>query len=160
MRVESTRAPDAVVAARQTAQHQAIVAKLAATDQHVRSHEQAHLAAAGGYARSGASFTYTRGPDGQFYAVAGEVGIDASPVNGDPEATIRKAETIRAAALAPSDPSAQDRAVAAQAGHMEQEAQRQLAQLQEAAMLGSNQRARGYQDPAEVGAGSLVSLMV
>jgi hypothetical protein len=115
MRVDSSTSADSWLQARQAVQQQAVIAKLAATDTHVRAHEQAHLAAAGRYARGGASYTYTRGPDGQLYAVGGEVGIDTSPVKGDPEATIRKAEVVRAAAEAPSDPSAQDRTVAAQA---------------------------------------------
>ena len=52
--------------------------------------------------------------------------IDASPVAGDPEATIRKAQVIRAAAMAPADPSAQDRRVAAAATKMEAEARQEL----------------------------------
>ncbi len=55
---------------------------------------------------------------------------DTSPVPGDAEATIRKAQTIRAAALAPANPSAQDRAVAAAATPMEAAARRELQQVQ------------------------------
>ncbi|MCC6587286.1 MAG: hypothetical protein IT168_11390 [Bryobacterales bacterium] len=97
--------------------------KLKKIDRDVHAHEQAHLAAAGAYATGGASFQYTTGPDGQRYAVAGEVPIDTSPVPGDPEATIRKARVIQAAASAPADPSSQDRAVAAAAAQMESRAQ-------------------------------------
>ena len=61
------------------------------------------------------SFEYETGPDNQRYAVAGEVPIDASAVPGDPAATIDKMAVVKAAALAPAKPSAQDRAVAAQA---------------------------------------------
>ena len=96
--------------------------QLQATDVRVRAHERAHLAAAGGVARGGASYSYTRGPDGRLYATGGGVAIDVSPVPGDPDATIRKADTIRRAALAPSNPSSQDRAVAAKAGAMAAEA--------------------------------------
>lgn len=96
--------------------------QLQATDVRVRAHERAHLAAAGGVARSGASYSNTRGPDGRLYATGGEVAIDASPVPGDPDATITKAAVVRRAALAPSDPSSQDRAVAAQANAMASEA--------------------------------------
>ena len=53
--------------------------------------------AAGPYATGGASFTYVTGPDGKQYAVGGEVKIDISPEAG-PEATLRKAEAIQAAA--------------------------------------------------------------
>lgn len=103
------------------------IAQLAKTDREVRAHEQAHLAASGGHATSGASYQYTTGPDGKRYAVAGEVGIDTSTVPGNPEATIRKAQIIQAAASAPSDPSGQDRAVAAQAAQMEAKARLELA---------------------------------
>jgi len=101
---------------------QAQIRKLQATDTRVRAHELAHLAAAGGIARGGASFQYQRGPDGQLYAVGGEVSIDASPVPGDPDATLRKSEQIQRAALAPANPSQQDRAVAAKAAAMANEA--------------------------------------
>ena len=53
------------------------------------------------------------GPDGNRYAIGGEVSIDVAPVDGDPEATIAKMEIVKAAALAPAEPSAQDRKVAA-----------------------------------------------
>jgi hypothetical protein len=72
------------------------------------------------------SFTYETGPDGKRYAVGGEVQIDTSPVKGDPQATIQKAQTIRRAATAPSNPSSQDRAVAAQASKMEAQARQEL----------------------------------
>src|SRR5689334_13845370 len=64
------------------------ISKLSETDRHVRSHEQAHLAAAGAYASGGASYTYEKGPDGNEYAVAGEVPIDVSPIPGNPQKTI------------------------------------------------------------------------
>ena len=86
--------------------------ELAATDQAVRAHEQAHVAAGGPYAGT-PSYEYEVGPDGRRYAVGGEVPIDAAPVSGDPEATIFKMRIVEAAALAPPEPSAQDRAVAA-----------------------------------------------
>lgn len=101
------------------------VEKLKARDREVRAHEQAHLAAAAGLAASGASYTYQRGPDGVSYAVGGEVKIDTSPGNTSEE-TIRRAQTIRAAALAPAEPSGQDRAVAAKAAKMEAEARAEL----------------------------------
>jgi hypothetical protein len=101
---------------------------LEARDREVRAHEASHKAAAGALAQGSASFTYETGPDGQRYAVGGEVSIDTSPVANDPEATLRKAETIRAAALAPAEPSAQDHAVAAQAAQMAMEARAEIAQ--------------------------------
>ncbi len=107
-------------------EQQAEIAKLRARDREVRAHEQAHAAAAGGLAKGGPSFTYQRGPDGKQYATGGEVNIDVSPVEGDPEATIQKARQIRAAALAPADPSSQDRAVAASASALEAQARQEI----------------------------------
>jgi hypothetical protein len=118
---------------------QRTVAKLKARDREVRAHEQAHLSAAGPHARGGPSFEYQKGPDNVPYAVGGEVGIDTSPVPDDPQATIRKAQIIRAAALAPSTPSAQDQQVAAAATKMEAEAQQQLRQQQQAQQMGQPQ---------------------
>jgi hypothetical protein len=96
-------------------------------DQDVRAHENAHQAAAGPYAQGGVTFEYQTGPDGKRYAIGGEVTIDTTPVDGDPQATIAKMEQVRAAALAPPRPSAQDRAVAAQAAAVIQEAQLETA---------------------------------
>ncbi len=109
-----------------TPQALALIDKLKARDTEVRQHEQAHLAAAGGLAVSGAAYTYQRGPNGVDYAVGGEVHIDTSP-GRTPEETITRARTIQAAALAPADPSGPDRAVAAQAQQLEQQARAELA---------------------------------
>ena len=103
------------------------VRELKARDSEVRAHEQAHLSAAGGFAKGGASYTYERGPDQQMYAVGGEVQVDTSAIADDPVATLRKAQVIRSAALAPANPSAQDRQVAAAATQMASEAQADIA---------------------------------
>jgi hypothetical protein len=103
-----------------------LVDKLKERDREVRRHEQAHLSAAGGHARGGASYEYESGPDGKSYAVAGHVDIDGSPVNGNPEATLQKAMTVQRAALAPAEPSGADRAVAAQAAAMGRDAMKQI----------------------------------
>lgn len=108
---------------------QVLLDQLKARDQQVRLHEAAHAAVGGQYAGA-PSFEYERGPDGRNYAVGGEVGISTSPVKGDPQATIAKARVIRAAALAPAQPSAQDQAVAAAASQMELDAEFQLQQQQ------------------------------
>ena len=105
-----------------------IVRELKQRDSEVRAHEAAHLAAAGSIATSGASFEYQQGPDGNRYAIGGEVSIDTSPVSGDPAATIRKADTIRRAALAPAQPSGPDMAAAASATAMAAQAQAELLQ--------------------------------
>jgi len=102
------------------------VRKLQARDREVRAHEQAHLSAAGQYARGGANFTYQKGPDGKNYAVGGEVSIDSSPVSGNPQATLAKAQAIQRAALAPASPSSQDHSVAAAAGKMALEARSEI----------------------------------
>ena len=102
-----------------------LIDQLSATDRQVRTHELAHMAAGAGLT-GGASFTYQVGPDNQRYAVGGEVSVDTSPA-GDPAATIAKAQQIRAAALAPADPSPQDQKVAAMAAQMASAARVQLA---------------------------------
>ncbi len=107
---------------------EAQVRKLREQDAEVRRHEQAHKASAGQYASGGPSFKFETGPDGRQYAVSGEVQIDASPVNGDPQATVRKMQQVRRAALAPGSPSSQDRAVAAQAAQTEQQARTEASQ--------------------------------
>jgi len=98
---------------------------LAARDREVRTHEQAHAAAAGQYGGS-PTYEFVRGPDGVSYAVGGSVNVDTSPIPGNPEATLRKAEQLQRAANAPADPSGQDRQVAQQAAQLAREAQRQI----------------------------------
>lgn len=100
--------------------------ELKARDREVRAHEQAHQAVGGQYAGA-ISYTFQRGPDGAQYAVGGEVSIDVSPVTGDPQATIEKMRVVRAAALAPAEPSGQDRAVAAEAMQVMLKAQAEVA---------------------------------
>lgn len=103
---------------------------LESADRRVRAHEQAHVAVGGSLVRGGATFTYATGPDNKRYAVAGEVSIDTSP-GRTPQETIPKAQHIRETALAPVDPSPQDRSVAAIATQMEGDARRELALLQQ-----------------------------
>jgi len=59
------------------------------------------------------------GPDGKKYAVGGHVNIDTGAIPNDPEATIRKAKAIRSAALAPANPSSQDRSVSTEIAKIE-----------------------------------------
>jgi hypothetical protein len=110
----------------QKAQLQQEIQTLKDRDQEVKVHEQAHLSAAGGITISGPHFTYTTGPDGQRYATGGDVSIDTSEVPDDPQATLRKAETIRRAAMAPAQPSGQDYSVASKAAAMASKAAIQL----------------------------------
>ncbi len=102
------------------------VQELKQIDSKVRAHEMAHLAAGGGLVRGGASFTYEIGPDGKQYAVAGEVKIDMSVDSNDPEGAIQKMQQVRRAALAPADPSPQDRSVAQQASYIESQMRAKL----------------------------------
>jgi hypothetical protein len=101
------------------------IAELKARDREVKIHEQAHAAIGGQYA-SAPSYEYETGPDGQQYAVGGEVRIDISEVPNDPRATIQKMQQVKAAALAPAEPSGADRSVAAQASRTLMEAQADL----------------------------------
>jgi hypothetical protein len=99
------------------------VTKLKTRDAQVRAHEAAHLAAAGGLALGGATYSYQRGPDGRSYAVGGEVSIDTGSAGDDPEAARAKAMRVVAAALAPADPSGQDLAVASRGRELAAQAQ-------------------------------------
>ncbi len=120
------------------------IRELKLIDAEVRQHERAHVAAAGILIRSGAQFTFVTGPDGNRYAVGGEVQIDTSEVPDDPEATIRQAQNIRRAALAPHQPSQQDRSVAARASQMEFEARADLAREKVQEAQEARAAAEGY----------------
>lgn len=108
----------------QEAKEQKVIDQLEMRDREVRAHEQAH-AAIGGSLAGAPSYEFQTGPDGKKYAVGGEVSIDVSKTN-DPESTIRKMQTVRAAALAPAEPSSQDRKVAAQASQNIAEARSEM----------------------------------
>ena len=140
-----------------TEEEQEVVRDLKARDAEVRRHEQAHAAVGGQYAGQ-PTYTYQTGPDGQRYAIGGQVSIDSAPIEGDPEATIRKLEIVRRAALAPAEPSPQDRRIAAQASAGIVRAQGELAtqrqeereaQLAESDEASTEQRTRPGVDPAD-----------
>ena len=136
---QSSEARDAITAEQeQRSAELALIQQLKQTDAEVRAHEQAH-SAVGGNLAGAASFSYRSGPDGVRYAVAGEVSIDVGKVAGDPQATLDKMERVRRAALAPAEPSAQDRQVAAQAAQLAAEAQAEIvAEQREISRLQSN----------------------
>ncbi|QTH70492.1 putative metalloprotease CJM1_0395 family protein [Pseudoalteromonas xiamenensis] len=94
-------------------------------DTEVRLHEEAHARVGGQHAGS-PSYEFQKGPDGTNYAVGGEVMIDVAEVPGDPQGTIDKMQTVRAAALAPAEPSGADRAIAADASRKIAAAQAEL----------------------------------
>ena len=145
---------DAAVSPQQQAQQQQQITELASRDREVRSHEQAHAAVGGSYAGA-PTYSFKRGPDGQAYAVGGEVSIDVSPIPNDPAATLRKMEVVQQAALAPAEPSAQDLRVAAQAQVLAAQARSELAALQReevaaaAAERKAEAQAREEQEQAE-----------
>ncbi len=123
-----------------TEQERAEVSELRERDREVRRHEQAHQAAAGPHAHGGPTYKYETGPDGKRYAVEGEVQIDPSEVSGDPEATIAKMQQVRRAALAPGNPSSQDRTVAAKAAATEQKARAEMGKQH---AIGGSEQAAG-----------------
>ena len=114
---------------------QQLVRELAARDREVRAHEQAHARAGGAHA-SHPHYQYTQGPNGVRYATSGHVNIDVSEVAGDPAATLQKMQTVVRAALAPAQPSPQDRAVAAKASALAAKAKGELLQEQQPSAVG------------------------
>lgn len=136
---EAARAEAAAAAAEDstalTDEERDLVERLAARDREVRNHENAHARVGGAYAGA-PSYTYQVGPDGQRYAIGGEVKIDISVVPNDPEATINKMVIVKAAALAPAEPSAADRQVAAIAEANRMQAQAELSSQRAAERMG------------------------
>jgi len=114
----SLDADDKKVEQEQQRRDQSLLSRLRARDREVRAHEAAHAAVGGSLVRGGPSYTLQRGPDGRSYAIGGEVQLDTSAVANDPEATLQKSNQIRAAALAPAEPSPQDLRVAANASQL------------------------------------------
>jgi len=99
------------------------VSQLQSIDTKVRAHEMAHQATGGGFAGA-PSYTLEKGPDGKDYAVAGEVPIKIEK-GKTPDETISNMTQIKAAALAPSDPSPQDLKVAQNADMIASEAKQE-----------------------------------
>ena len=128
------------------------VERLKREDARVRAHESAHARTGGPFAGP-PSFEFSVGPDGNRYAVAGSVAIDTQPVAGDPAGTVRKMEIVKRAALAPADPSGQDRAVAAEAerGLMEARAELTAERSSERAEAGSNRPDEAGGEPDRAG---------
>ena len=107
-----------------TEEEQAELQDMKSRDEEVRVHEQAHQSAGGQYA-SAPHYEYENGPDGKRYVTDGSVNIDVGE-ESDPQATIDKMQVVKRAALAPAQPSAQDRRVYAEASQKEAEARREL----------------------------------
>jgi hypothetical protein len=102
-----------------------LVRSLSQRESEVHAHENAHSAVGGQYAGS-ANFIYQRGPDGINYAVGGEVPIDVGVISGNPAATLEKMLLVQRAALAPAEPSSQDRKVATLAAQQANQARAEL----------------------------------
>ncbi|MDW4563517.1 putative metalloprotease CJM1_0395 family protein [Aeromonas rivipollensis] len=115
----------------QTQQRQ--LAALVERDLEVRKHEQAHQMAGGEHAGS-PSYQFSQGPDGKRYATGGEVAIDIGAIPGDPAATLAKMQQVRAAALAPAEPSSQDLSVARAATAKEAQARKELMEVRGASI--------------------------
>ena len=95
-----------------TAAEEKLLGDLERIDKEVHEHEMQHYLMAQPYARSPEYF-YVIGPDGRRFAVSGLTAFDATPIAGDNDATIRKLDALVRAALAPREPSEEDRRVAA-----------------------------------------------
>ena len=132
-----------------TSSEKALVARLQARDTSVKAHERAHISAGAGVILSGAVFTYQKAPDEKLYAIGGEVAIDTAPEN-EPEATIKKMQLVRTAALAPSDPSPTDYSVAATASMLQMHARLEMSRsLQEQLLIKAQTPYQANNTPTE-----------
>ena len=116
---ETSQRPDT-----QSAQ-QAQLRELQLRDREIRQNELAHQVVGGRYADL-SQLSFERGPDGQLYAISGDVSLDTAPVADDAQATIDKMRVVRAAALAPANPSPEDIRIALEAMRQMLEAQAEL----------------------------------
>lgn len=114
-----------------SSEQQQEITELKVRDAEVRAHEQAHIAAAAGLMTSAPNYDYQTGPDGKKYAVGGEVSISFTK-GSSPEEDIQNAEKLKAAALAPVEPSGQDLSVARNADAIIQEARQELTEQKRA----------------------------
>lgn len=99
---------------------------------HIMAHEQAHQSTAGSF---GGAIHIDFDQNG--VAIGGHVPINMPGLDrANPEDSVKAYQTIRAAALAPEDPSGQDFAVAAKAQAMMGRAQVMMGQKKQAQSLG------------------------
>ncbi|WP_317931169.1 putative metalloprotease CJM1_0395 family protein [Halioxenophilus sp. WMMB6] len=137
-------------------QELATLQKLKLVDQSVRDHEQAHQSVAGQFAGS-ANFDFDTGPDGNRYAVAGEVPIRLPVGDGDPQQRLRQADQVIRAALAPVDPSSQDRSIAARAVQIKNDAKSDLREEQRGASSAAEGAGQNRLNPAALAYPALVA---
>lgn len=91
----------------------------------VIQHERAHAMVGGGLAGN-PSYIYTTGPDGKKYISGGEVSIRI-PGGTTMEDTLAMVQKVKAAAMAPADPSPQDIKTASKASSIELSIRREIA---------------------------------
>jgi len=113
-----------------TRQEQRELERMRKRDREVRRHEQAHLAAGGRFVRGGINFEFERGPTGERFVVDGSVNLDVSKERS-PQETIQKMSQVRAAALAPAQPSPKDLSVAQSASRKSSQARQELVEQQQ-----------------------------
>jgi len=118
-------------------QVRAQVMELQIIEDKVIAHEQAHKAA-GGEFTGAATYGYTVGPDGKRYITSGEVSISV-PASDDPEQSLRALERVKAAALAPANPSGQDQSVAASASAKMMRLRSEIARQKAGEAYGNNE---------------------
>lgn len=85
---------------------------------------------AGGHYAANPTYSYETGPDGKRYITDGEVNIDIGEEK-DPQATIEKMQVVKRAAMAPAEPSGQDRKVYQDASQKEAKARQELAEIKQ-----------------------------
>lgn len=122
----SSQTPKGIDGQELTEEEQQKVKEMKERHEEVRVHENAHKSAGGQYAAA-PTYTYETGPDGKRYITDGEVSIDIGEEK-DPQATIEKMQVVKRAAMAPAEPSGQDRKVYQEANQKEAAARQELAE--------------------------------
>lgn len=122
----SSQTPKGIDGQELTEEEQQKVKEMKERDEEVRVHENAHKSAGGQYAAA-PTYTYETGPDGKRYITDGEVSIDIGEEK-DPQSTIEKMQVVKRAAMAPAEPSGQDRKVYQEANQKEAAARQELAE--------------------------------
>ena len=95
-----------------TAREQMLMTELTREDREIRAHELTHYYTGRPYTAE-PEYWFIVGPLGKRFAISGHVRFDLSPIADDPQATLKKYELLRRAALAPATPSSYDQRVAA-----------------------------------------------
>lgn len=122
----SSQTPKGIDGQELTEEEQQKVKEMKERHEEVRVHENAHKSAGGQYAAA-PTYTYETGPDGKRYITDGEVSIDIGEEK-DPQDTIEKMQIVKRAAMAPAEPSGQDRKVYQEANQKEAAARQELAE--------------------------------